>query len=142
MPPATGAKAKSAASQAVQPRVFAMLVLEGEETEVYVADAETVMSLQYHVKRVYVLDGRFTDADLRAWCLEMQTGHVIPFNNAHVMTVSLSDDDWPEMSDYISDGWAMITQDEYSAMVRAISAAKHGRHAIANGIMGRCRMLP
>ena len=141
MQPSDNRPQDASAAQGVPPKVYAMLVLEGEETEVYVADAETAMSLQYHVKRVYVLDGRFTDADLRAWCLEMQTGHVIPIN-AHIMTVLMSDDDWPEMSRYITDGWAMITEDDYSALARAIYAAKNGRHAIANSIMDRCRMLP
>ena len=75
MPPATGAKAKSAASQAEQPRVFAMVVFEGEETGVHVADAETATALQYHVKKVFFLNGFFTDPDFHAWALKMQAGH-------------------------------------------------------------------
>ena len=75
MPPVTGAKAKSAASQAEQPRVFAMVVFEGVETGVHVADAETATSFQYHMKKVFFLNGFFTDADFHAWALKMQAGH-------------------------------------------------------------------
>ena len=81
-PPDNGPQDAST-SQAVPPKVYAMLVLEDEETEVYVEDAQTVYETA--VTRVYLLEGRFTDADLRAWCLEMQTGHVIPINNATIM---------------------------------------------------------
>ena len=141
MPPATGAKAKSAASQAVQPRVFAMLVLEGEETKVHVEDAETVKSHQYHVKRVFLLDGHFTDADLRAWALDIQTGRCTSIN-AHIKCALFSEDHWPEMSRYITEGWAMILENEHSAIVSAIQAAVNGWHAMANSIMANCRMLP
>ena len=137
--PATETKAKSAASQAVQPRVFAMLVLEGEETEVHVVDAETVMSR--HVKRVFLLDGHFTDADLRAWALDIQTGRCTSIN-AHINCALFSEDHWPEMSRYITEGWAMILKDEYSTIVTAIFAAINGETAIANSIMANCRMLP
>ena len=109
MQPSDNRPQDASAAQDVPPKVYAMLVLEDEETEAYVADAQTVYVAETVLTKVYLLEGRFTDADLRAWCLGMQTRHVIPINNAHIMTVSLSDDDWPEMSDYISDGWAMIT---------------------------------
>ena len=137
--PATEAKAKSAASQAVQPRVFAMLVLEGEEAEVHVVDAETVMSR--HVKRVFLLDGCFTDADLRACALDIQRGY-FPAINAFIFTIALLEDDWPEMSFYITEGWAMILEDEYSTVVNAIRAAINGRRAFAKRIRANCRMLP
>ena len=141
MPLATGAKAKSAASQAEQPRVFAMVVLEGEATGVDVADAETAMSFQYRVKRVYVLDVSFTDADLRACALNIQRGY-FPAINAFIFTIVLSEDDWPEMSFYITEGWAMILEDEYSTVVNGIRAAINGRRAFAKRIMANCRMLP
>ena len=137
--PATEIKAKSAASQAVQPRVFAMLVLEGEEAEVHVVDAETVMSR--HVKRVFLLDGCFTDADLRACALDIQRGY-FPAINAFIFTIVLSEDDWPNMSSYITEGWAMIHENEHSAISSAIHAAVNGWHAMANSIMAHCRMLP
>ena len=143
MQPSDNRPQDASAAQGVPPTVYAMLVFDGEETGVYAADAETAMSFQYRVKRVYVLDGSFTDADLRAFCLEIQTGHVPPINNAFVWYVSVSDTDWPEMSHYITDGWGMITEDEHIAIVRAICFATSGRHDIANSIMGDlCRKLP
>ena len=58
------------------------------------------------------------------------------------MSVFLSEDDWPEMCHYITEGWAMILEDEYSTVVNAICAAINGRRAFAKRIMANCRMLP
>ena len=142
MQPSDNRPQDASAAQGVPPKDYAMLVLEDEDTEAYVADAQTVYVTETVLTKVYLLEGRFTDADLRAWCLGMQTRHVIPFQNAHIMTAWVSDDDWPDMSDYITHGWAMITRDEHAAIAVAVWAAMHGDHSEANRIMGRCRRLP
>ena len=126
MQPSDNRPQDASAAQGVPPKDYAMLVLEDEDTEAYVADAQTVYVAETVLTKVHLLEGRFTDAEFRAWCLEMQTRHVIPFQNAHIMTAWVSDDDWPDMSDYITHGWAMIN---YSGRARSNRCGSLGGHA-------------
>ena len=90
MQPSDNRPQDASAAQGVPPKDYAMLVLEDEDTEAYVADAQTVYVAETVLTKVYLVEGRFTDAEFRAWCLEMQTRHVIPFQNAHIMTAWVS----------------------------------------------------
>ena len=122
------------AAQDVPPKVYAMLALQDEEEEAYVEDAQTVYLTVNVLTRVYLLAGHFTDADLRAWCLGMQSGHVTPIK-AKFKIFELSDDAWQGMSEYITHGWAMITQAGYAEIALAVAAARSGYHAQAYSIM-------
>ena len=67
MQPSDNRPQDASAAQGVPPKVYAMLVLEDEDTEAYVADAQTVYVAETVLTKVYLLEGRFCKGPESCW---------------------------------------------------------------------------
>ena len=120
------------------PAVLAMFV---EEQTVAVEGIDLVNDTELvHVvvKRVWLLDGHFTQAQLESWAADIAQGRRTTID-AMVNFCIVDVAQWPALTEYVGVGLGMVTRQAFDAVMIAIGEAKAGRPERANAIMQNYR---
>ena len=136
MSPCTEGGAASAgdAPPALVEQVWAMFV---EERTVVVDGIDPSWLLVE--KRVWLLDGNFTQAELDSWAADVAKGRRTNLDALiHIQTVDSVA--WPALNEYLGVGLGLVTRQAFNAICIALLEAGFGRPECANSIMDDFRL--
>ena len=116
-------------------QVWAMLV---EELPVDTSAVELLgPSWLVETRRVWLLAGHFTQADLDQWAADFarRPRTLSMYLDAPIQIQTVDNVQWPALTEYVGVGHGMVTRQAFDAVMNALTEAGFGRPDRANAIM-------
>ena len=97
-----------------------------------------VLTTRVVEKRVWLLDGHFSQADLNNWAEHIAEGRATSID-ATIKACIVDLATWPDMSEYLRRGHGMISRQSYFALQISLTETMQERPARANMMMDNYR---
>ena len=133
----SGAASAGDEMPALVDQVWAMLV---EERTVDVAVGDGIDPSWVVEKRVCLLDGNFTQAELDQWAADFAQGRRTMYLDALIQIQTVDNVAWPALNEYLGVGHGFVTRQAFDAVMNALTEAGFGRPEGANSIMNDFRL--